>query len=141
MQLCFITAKAIGGQMKKQGSGVILSLTATPAGKAYALVGGFGPACNAIEGFTRNLASELGPYGVRVACIRSAGSPDSRFFLEELANNPEAAFGVKQLEDNTMLGRLPLMADIANVAAFLASDRASGMTGTTVNVTCGTTMD
>ena len=31
--------------------------------------------------------------------------------------------------------------EVANVAAFLASDRASGMTGTTVNLTMGTTSD
>src|SRR5258706_241930 len=53
----FITAKAAGRYMIQQGSGVILSITATPAGKAYPLVGGFGPACSAIEAFSRNLPS------------------------------------------------------------------------------------
>jgi 3-oxoacyl-[acyl-carrier protein] reductase len=74
----FLTATAAGRIMSRQGSGVILSLTATPGGIGYAMVGGFGPACCAIEAFSRDLAAELGPHGVRVVNIRSAGSPDSR---------------------------------------------------------------
>jgi len=70
--------------MAKQKSGVILSLTATPGGIGYPMVGGFGPACCAIEAFSRNLASELGPHGVRVVNLRSAGSHDSRPFREAL---------------------------------------------------------
>ena len=45
METQFITATAAGRVMMKQGSGVILSLTATPGGIGYANVGGFGPAC------------------------------------------------------------------------------------------------
>jgi len=144
MQTQFLTAKAAGKHMIQQKGGVILSITATPAGKAYALVGGFGPACSALEGFSRNLADELGPHGVRVVGIRSAGSPDSAVFLnalEQEAKGTEPYNFIKDLEDDTMLKRLPLMAEIASTAVFLASDRASGMTGTFANVTCGTTRD
>jgi enoyl-[acyl-carrier-protein] reductase (NADH) len=35
------------------------------------------------------------------------------------------------------LRRAPRLADVAEVATFLASDRAAGITGTTANVTCG----
>jgi hypothetical protein len=54
----FITGTAAGRVMKRQESGVILSLTATPGGIGYPHVGGFGPACCAIESFSRDLASE-----------------------------------------------------------------------------------
>jgi hypothetical protein len=37
----------------------------------------------------------------------------------------------------TMLRRPPVLACVADVAAFLASDRAGAMTGTIANVTCG----
>jgi NAD(P)-dependent dehydrogenase (short-subunit alcohol dehydrogenase family) len=142
MQTQFLTAKAVSKIMMKQGSGVILSITATPAGVAYPNVGGFGPACSALEGFSRNLAAELGPFGVRVVNIRSAGSPDSRPFVEAWKKDRERMKKVlKKMEDDTMLRKLPLMAEIANAAIFLVSDMASGMTGTTANVTCGTTMD
>ncbi|MEP7108626.1 MAG: SDR family oxidoreductase, partial [Ferruginibacter sp.] len=142
MKTQFITSRAAGRHMIKNGSGVILSITATPAGKAYPLVGGFGPACSAIEGFSRNLASELGPFGIRVVCLRSAGSLDSAVFLDALKNQGSLAkFAIQDLENDTMLRRLPVMSEIANVAAFMVSDLASGMTGTAVNVSCGTTRD
>ena len=139
MQTQFLTTTAAGRVMIRQGSGVILSLTATPGGMAYPLVGGFGPACCAIEGYSRDLASELGPKGVRVVNIRSAGSPDSRVFVEALSENEGAADFVKNLEADTMLKRLPVMKDIASIALMLASDLAAGITGTTIDVTCGTT--
>lgn len=142
MKTQFITCSAAGRIMENQRSGVIIAITATPAGMAYPLVGGFGPACSAIEGFSRNLAAELGPKGVRVVGIRSAGSPDSRVFreaLEWLGKPAEEA--IQKLADDTMLKKQPLMKEIANVAIFLASDRSSALTGTFVNATCGTTRD
>jgi NAD(P)-dependent dehydrogenase (short-subunit alcohol dehydrogenase family) len=140
METQFITSTAAGRIMKRQGSGVILSLTATPGGIGYPNVGGFGPACCAIEAFSTNLASELGPFGVRVVNIRSAGSPDSRVFKEAIDQGGErvAAF-VQKIKEDTMLKELPAMADIANVAVFLSSSMASRITGVTVDVTCGTT--
>ena len=140
METHFLTTTAAASVMMKQGSGVILSLTATPGGTAYPLVGGFGPACCALEGFSRDLATELGPHGVRVVNIRSAGSPDSRPFVEALASGgAEVADFIKKLEDDTMLKKLPMMNDIANVAVFLASDLSGKITGVTIDVTSGTT--
>ena len=60
MQTRFLTAIAAGKVMMKRGSGIILSLTATPGGIGYPFTGGFAPACSAVESFSRNLASELG---------------------------------------------------------------------------------
>lgn len=140
MQSQFVTATAAARRMKLQGGGVILSLTATPGGIGYPHVGGFGPACCAIESLSRNLASELGPHGVRVVNIRSAGSPDSRVFREAVEQGGDrAAEFIDKLQDDTMLKALPLMDDIADAAVFLASAMASRITGVTLDVTCGTT--
>jgi 3-oxoacyl-[acyl-carrier protein] reductase len=140
MRSHFLTATAAGKVMMKQRSGVILSLTATPGGIGYPYTAGFAPACSAIECFSRNLASELGPYGVRVVNIRSGGSPDSRVFEEACERNPpEMERILRSMEDDTMLKRLPLMDDVANAAVFLASDAARSITGVTVDVTAGTT--
>jgi len=140
MQTQFLTATAAGRAMMKQSSGVILSLTATPGGIGYPNVGGFGPACCAMESFSRNLASELGVHGIRVVNIRSAGSPDSRVFKEAIDKGGEQIMAViKRLEADTMLKTLPLMEDIANTAVFLSSSMAAKTTGVTIDVTCGTT--
>jgi 3-oxoacyl-[acyl-carrier protein] reductase len=140
MRTRFLTAIAAAKVMMEQGSGVILSLTATPGGIGYPYTGSFAPACCAVEGFSRNLASELGIYGIRVVNIRSGGSPDSRVFKEAIESNPvDMAPMLKGIEGDTMLKKLPLMADIGNVAVFLASDLAGMITGVTVDVTGGTT--
>jgi len=126
--------------MMKQRSGVILSLTATPGGIGYPLTAGFAPACSAIESFSRNLALELGTYGVRVVNIRSGGSPDSQVFKQAIERNPkEMEVILRGMENDTMLKKLPLMDEIANTAVFLASDFARSITGVTVDVTGGTT--
>ena len=136
----FLTGTAAGRIMARQKSGVILSLTATPGGIGYPLVGGFGPACCAIEAFSRNLAAELGPAGVRVVNLRSAGSPDSKPFREALEQGgDEVKEFIDKLQDDTMLKQMPMMKDIANAALFLASDLAQRITGVTLDVTVGTT--
>jgi NAD(P)-dependent dehydrogenase (short-subunit alcohol dehydrogenase family) len=140
MRTQFLTAKAAAKIMMKQRSGVILSLTATPGGIGYPYTGGFAPACCAIESLSRNLASELGVYGIRVVNIRSGGSPDSRIFKEALEHNPDEVRPIfRKMEQDTMLKKLPLMDDIANVAVFLSSDLAGKITGVTIDVTAGTT--
>ena len=140
MQTRYITAIAAGKQMMKQRSGVILSLTATPGGTGYPYTGGFAPACAAVEALSRNLAAELGIYGIRVVNIRSGGSPDSRVFKQAIDSAPAAMEPIlRQMKDDTMLKSLPLLADIANTAVFLVSDMAAKITGVTIDVTCGTT--
>jgi 3-oxoacyl-[acyl-carrier protein] reductase len=140
MQTRFLTAITAGRVMMKQGSGVILSLTATPGGIGYPFTGGFAPACSAVESFSRNLASELGVYGVRVVNIRSGGSPDSKVFKDAIDNHPDIMESIlRKMEEDTMLKKLPMMADIAHAAVFLCSDMAGKITGVTIDVTCGTT--
>lgn len=140
MQTQFLTATAAGKIMMKQGSGVILSLTATPGGIGYPYTGGFAAACAALESLSRNLASELGIYGVRVVNIRSGGSPDSKVFKEAIEKMPDEMKTVlKKMESDTMLKKLPLMEDIANAAVFLSSDLAGKITGVTIDVSAGTT--
>ena len=45
------------------------------------------------------------------------------------------------MQNGTALGRLPTLEEVANAAVFMASDRASAMTGTIANLTCGSIMD
>lgn len=140
MQTRFVTAKAAAKTMMKQKSGVILTLTATPGGIGYPYTGGFAAACSAVETLSRNLAIELGVYGIRVINIRSGGSPDSNVFKNAIDTQPEVMAPIlKQMEADTALKKLPLMADIANLAVFLSSDLAEKITGVTVDVSSGTT--
>jgi 3-oxoacyl-[acyl-carrier protein] reductase len=142
----FITATAAACYMEKQGAGVILALTANAGAKPYENVGGFGVACAAIEAFCRQLAMEAGRHGVRVVCLRSAGSPDAPG-VDEVFNLHAKNAGVtraafeKNFAERTMLKRLPLLNEIATAAALMASDKASAVTAAVINLTCGEIAD
>jgi 3-oxoacyl-[acyl-carrier protein] reductase len=141
MRTQFHTARAAARHMLKRGSGVIMTITAGPP-EPIPFVGGFGPACLALEGLWRGLAAELGPRGVRLICLRSAGSPDTpdvraTLELHARANGMTFEACVAHFSGATLLKRLPLVTEVANVAAMMASDGASAMTGTFVHVTCG----
>jgi len=141
----FLTARVVARQMVRQRSGVIMTITAGPAREATTGIGGFGVACEAVEGLWRNLAAELGAENVRLICVRSAGSPDTAGLQEILGMRPGSGGDALEpplgLGARTLLGRLPMVDEVANVVAFLASDRAGAMTGTYVNVTCGSRVD
>jgi 3-oxoacyl-[acyl-carrier protein] reductase len=146
MRTHFITATSAARHMANSGSGVILALTAQAGRKPYPDVGGFGVACAAIEGFCRQLAIELGPKGIRVVCLRSSGSPDTPG-VDEVFNRHAENAGISReafeagIAEKTLLKRLPRLAEVANVAVLMASDRASAITGAIANVTCGEIVD
>jgi NAD(P)-dependent dehydrogenase (short-subunit alcohol dehydrogenase family) len=142
----FITATAAARHMSGRGSGVILTLTAVPGRLPARLIGGTAPAWAAVEAFSRSLALEVGPAGIRVVCLRSHAIPETPLIEANFASAGPAA-GVTPagfqaiLEQGTLLKRLPTLAEVADTAAFIASDRAGAMTGTVVNLSAGSITD
>ena len=105
-------------------------------------MGGFGIACTAIEALTMNLAGELGPRGIRVVCLRPEGIPETwREYTEEAKQFAALKEFHELLKARTLLGRLPTLAEVANAAAFMASDRAGAITAAVINLTCGSIAD
>lgn len=136
----FVTARAAARNMIHQRSGVVLHLNSASGDAATPGMGSTGPADAATETFMRNLAAELGPHGIRVCGIWTAGVAET-FTKEKLAgvnkNVPEIEQVKAMLAGMTALRRNVTLADVTEVAAFLASDRAAGITGGMTNVTCG----
>jgi 3-oxoacyl-[acyl-carrier protein] reductase len=149
----FVTAQAVARHMVAQGSGVILTIStsgsrlAVPGAAGYL---GYGTACAAIEATTRILAAELGASGVRVVCLRPDMIPEAG----KMGSHSRAVFqpvaerlGLTMDEflaapaDRSLLGRWPTLADVAEAAAFVASDRAAATTGTVINLTSGSIVD
>ena len=93
-----------------------------------------------IQGFTRTLAIELGPYGVNVNAIAPG------FIATEMTNATAVRLGVSVDEFRSAAGaknpvrRVGYPEDIAAAAAFLASDEASYITGQTLYVDGGVTL-
>jgi len=141
LQSNFITARAASRKMIEQGSGVILHLNSASAAGAMPGMGSTGPADAATEAFMRYLAAEVGPRGVRVCGIWTAGVVEtlSKERLVEVGGEkvPAPQTVEEMIAGMAALRRAPRLAEVAEVAAFLASDRAAGMTGTMANVTSG----
>lgn len=139
----YITAQAAARQMVKQGSGVILTLTNAGSSGSFPMMGSTGTVAAAIETFARNLASEVGPSGVRVLGVKIGGIPE--LFPEEIHTevfekesgglNREAITAA--LAQMTLLKRATTLADVVNGITFLASEKAAGMTASFTNITGG----
>lgn len=146
----FIPAQAVARHMAKQNRGVLLMLT-TPggrlAGKGFLANGVFSAAT---EAFSRLLAAELGGQGIRTVTLRPDVIPDavelshSREVFEGFASKlgiPVHEMIAEHGRKATLLGRLPRLAEVAECAAFVASDRAGPMTGAITNLTCGSLIE
>jgi 3-oxoacyl-[acyl-carrier protein] reductase len=144
----FLTARAVARHMTRRGSGVILTITGGDR-EAVPSLGGTLVTWAAIEALCRQWACELGPQGVRVVWLRTAGLPETIPDTGDAVADLGTGFGagmtraeiIAGMQQATMLDRLPTLAELGNVAAFLASDRASAMTATLANITCGAFLD
>lgn len=140
----FLTARLAARRMIENTSGVIMTLSGLPARSGTTLVGGYAPAQAAKEALTRSLSAELAPHGIRVVGLRPHGIPETPS-MREVAGLKAAGVSYEQfqafLANSTHPRRVMTLAEVADAAVLLASDRASGLTGTTVNLTMGSLDD
>ena len=123
-----------------------MTVTATISRTGTALVGGGGPAMAAVEALSRDLSAELAPQGIRVVGLRPQGMPETRTIKEAFEPRAKASGMTweqwqEMLASTTHPRRLNTLEEMANMAVFMASDKASGMTGTIVNLTMGSLDD
>ena len=94
-----------------------------------------------------DLSAELAPHGIRVVGLRPQAMPETRTIRDAFEPRAKAlghdlgAVRRRSSPRRTHPRRLMTLAEMADVAAFMASDQASGMTGTTVNLTMGSLDD
>ncbi len=131
----FLMTKAAGQHMKAHGGGAIV-MTGSGSMNAGG-VGGQGrggPAYTSTKGaiiaLHRSMARSLGPYGIRVNAV-SPGSTTTAMTADYSAD------AIANVARRTALGRIGRAEEIAAVAIFLASDKASYITGEIVNVNGG----
>jgi NAD(P)-dependent dehydrogenase (short-subunit alcohol dehydrogenase family) len=140
----FLTARLAARRMIGRKSGVIMTVSALPSRMGTALNGGYGSAMAAKEALTRDLSVELAPQGIRVVCLRPHGMPETKTMRDVYNLKP---MGITYEQFQSYLAnmshpkRVMALEEMANVAAFVASDKASGLMGTTVNMTMGTLSD
>jgi NAD(P)-dependent dehydrogenase (short-subunit alcohol dehydrogenase family) len=142
----FLTARLAARRMVANKSGVIMTATTQHSRIGIPLSGGYGPAMAAEEALTRVLSAELAPQGIRVVGLRPQAIPETGTLKEAFeARAKVSGMTWEQFQEflasKTHARRLMTLEEVANVAVFIASDKASGMTGTTVNLTMGSLDD
>jgi NAD(P)-dependent dehydrogenase (short-subunit alcohol dehydrogenase family) len=140
----FLTARLAARHMRERGAGVILTVSALPARSGTQLNGGYGAAVAAKEALTRDLSAELAPLGIRVVCLRPHGLPESDtmrqvFAAKDTGMTWEQFTGF--LAASSHPKRTQSLEEVADAAVLVASDRASALTGTVVNLTMGAAAD
>lgn len=120
--------------LKTRGWGRIVMMTSQAAHVPSGITGAYYGASKAgLMGFARNLAAELGPHGITVNSVAPG-----RIMSDMVAG---AAPGMNEaFLQRIPLGRLGEPAEVAEVVAFLASDAAAYLTGTTIDVGGGSYM-
>jgi 3-oxoacyl-[acyl-carrier protein] reductase len=128
----YLTCQAAAKIMVEKKSGAIVTMS------SLAAMDGGGPGAlhyasskGAIVTYTRALAKELGPLGIRVNGV-APGLIDTRFHVQ--FNTPE---GRRSAVEGTPLRREGTAEDVANLVLFLASDKAAFITGETVQINGG----
>jgi 3-oxoacyl-[acyl-carrier protein] reductase len=117
-------------QFVRQRSGCIINLTSVVGIFGNAGQTNYAAAKAGIIGFTKALAKEIGPFGVRVNAV-APGIVETDMTA---AMNEEA---MKAVKARISLGRLGAAQDVAQLVCFLASDRASYITGQVVQIDGG----
>jgi NAD(P)-dependent dehydrogenase (short-subunit alcohol dehydrogenase family) len=125
----FLTARAAARHMIPRRSGVILTFGGYGRPPRDFHLGGFQVGLSAVDALRRQLAAELGRYGIRVVTIQSVGIPETHSSNGDDETPPR------------LLERAPTLADVGNVAVFAASDQAAAITATAINMTCGAEVD
>jgi NAD(P)-dependent dehydrogenase (short-subunit alcohol dehydrogenase family) len=142
----FLVARLAARRMIARKSGVVMTAITQHSRTAFPLSGGYGPAMAAEEALTRLLSAELAAQGIRVVGLRPQGLPETATLKEGFEVRAER-LGIsweqfqESLAGKTHTRRLMTLDEVANMAVFMASDKASGMTGTTVNLTMGSLDD
>ncbi|MGN1007842.1 MAG: SDR family oxidoreductase [Butyricicoccus sp.] len=139
----FLCAQACARQMVKQGGGVIVNMSSESGKEGSQGQSAYSATKGAVDSFTRSWAKELGKYNIRVlACAPGIMEATG---LRTAAYNEALAYtrGCKPEDLSTdyskviPLGRDGKLDEVGDLVAYLVSDRASYIAGTTINISGG----
>ncbi|HVQ40341.1 MAG TPA: 3-oxoacyl-ACP reductase family protein [Pyrinomonadaceae bacterium] len=136
LKTAFLCSQAVAGSMMERKTGAIINVSSI-AGRNGGALGSihYSAAKGGVITFTKGLAKELAPFGVRVNAV-SPGVIDTPF--HEQFSSPEM---MKTYAGMIPLGRVGTPAEVGKVICFLASDAASYLAGETIEINGGMFMD
>jgi NAD(P)-dependent dehydrogenase (short-subunit alcohol dehydrogenase family) len=136
--------KALLPGMRRRGSGVVLNIIGNAGRQPSAGYIAGGAANAALMNFTKGLAADTGPHGIRVNAINPGPIRTERHTTLMAARARAAGISIEEAERESArgipLGRAGLPEEVAAVAVFLASDAASYVHGAIIPVEGGLTL-
>ena len=136
LKSAFLCCRAVAASMMERKSGAIINVSSI-AGRTGGALGSihYSTAKGGIITFTKGLAKELAPFGVRVNAV-SPGVIDTHY--HEQFSTPEM---MKGYVAGIPLGRVGNPEEVASVICFLASSASSYLAGETIEINGGMFMD
>ncbi len=145
----FLCSQAVARHLIAQGTGgKIINMSSVTGKRGSARFAAYSASKFAVIGFTQSLACELAPYQVNVNAICPGLVDTERFghlasvlMPQNLSADEQLAEYARRSEAAVPIGRLAEGADVAKMAAFLASDEAAYLSGVSITVSGGSVMD
>ena len=145
----FLCSQAVARHLIVQGTGgKIINMSSVTGKRGSARFAAYSASKFAVIGFTQSLACELAPYQVNVNAICPGLVDTERFghlasvlMPQNLSADEQLSEYARRSEAAVPIGRLAEGADVAKMAAFLASDEAAYLSGVSITVSGGTVMD
>jgi len=138
----FIVSRAVLPHMIARRSGSIVNLASWAGKTGNAYFAGYSASKFAVIGLTQALAREMAPHGIRVNAICPGIVVDTA--MRTAIESQQRQYGLPETaerEKSIPIGRVSIPDDVAKIAAFLASDESSYMTGESINLSGGLLMD
>jgi NAD(P)-dependent dehydrogenase (short-subunit alcohol dehydrogenase family) len=141
----WLAARAVLPVMERQGSGNILNISSIAGRRGFSLRTPYVASKWGMLGLTQALAREWGTCGIRVNCICPGAVEGDRIERVIRARAESLKVPQEKIREEILgpaaMHRMVTEEETARVALFLASDLSAGMTGQTINVDAGTTMN
>ena len=138
----FIVSRAVLPQMIARRSGSVVNLASWAGKTGPAYFAGYSASKFAVIGLTQALAREMAPHGIRVNAICPGIVVDTA--MRTAIEAQQRRYGLPETaerEKSIPIGRVSVPSDVARIAAFLALDEASYLTGEAINLSGGLLMD